>query len=138
MNMVLALLASALVGADQPDIPQVRALLVTHLGFTEKDREKLAEASLKMLASCASSCPSTEKGFESLFQQCHLHVRFACPREVTVRGTEKVKVDELIVSFPTNRGGIWVRSGEDYFYFCKFEHEHCLAINELLKAGKPQ
>ena len=67
-----------------------------------------------------------------------MHVRFAKPREVAVKEGTKVKVDELIISFPTNTGGIWVRSGDDYHYYTKFEHEHCLAIHELLKTGKPQ
>ena len=136
MNTAIVVLLSVL-GADPASVPEVRALLVTHLGFTEKQREKLAEVAVKMLASCSSSCPSSEKDFESLFKQCHLHVKFAKPREVTA-DRKKIKVDELIVSFPTNTGGIWVRTGEDYHYFTKFEHEPCLEIQELLKAGKPQ
>ena len=136
MNTAILVLLSVF-GADPASVPEVRALLVTHLGFTEKEREKLAEAGVKMLASCSSSCPSSEKDFESLFKQCHLHVKFARPREVTA-DRKKIKVDELIVSFPTNTGGIWVRTGEDYHYFTKFQHEHCLEIQELLKAGKPQ
>jgi hypothetical protein len=119
-------------------VPEVRALLVTHLGFTDTDREQLAEAAVKLLASCHSSCPSAEKDFESLFRQCHLHVKFSKPREVTVQEGKRVKVDELIISFPTNTGGIWVRSGDDYRYFTKFEHEPVLEIHELLKRGKPQ
>ena len=136
MNAAFLLLLPVL-PADAPAVPEVRALLVTHLGFTEKQREKLAEAAVKMLASCSSSCPSSEKDFESLFKQCHLHVKFAKPREVTA-DRKKIKVDELIVTFPTNTGGIWVRTGEDYHYFTKFQHEPCLEIHELLKAGKPQ
>jgi hypothetical protein len=137
MNTALLLLLPV-VAADPAAVPELRALVVTHLGFSEKDRGKLAEAAVKMLASCHSSCPSAEKDFQSLFRQCHMHVRFAKPREVAVKEGTKVKVDELIISFPTNTGGIWVRSGEDYRYFTKFEHEHCLEINELLKSGKPQ
>jgi hypothetical protein len=137
MSIAFLLLLPAL-AADPVAVPEVRALLVTHLGFTEKQREKLAGAAVKMLSGCHSSCPSSEKDFQSLFKQCHLHVRFARPREVSVREGKKLKVDELIVSFPTNTGGIWVRCGEDYGYFTKFEHESCLDIHELLKAGKPQ
>jgi hypothetical protein len=137
MTTALLLLLPAL-AADTATVPEVRALLVTHLGFTENQREKLAGAAVKLLSSCHSSCPSSEKDFQSLFKQCHLHVKFARPREVNVREGKKLKVDELIVSFPTNTGGIWVRSGEDYSYFTKFAYEHCLEINELLKAGKPQ
>jgi hypothetical protein len=138
MNAVLLLLLPV-IGAEAPPAPEVRALVVTHLGFTEKEREKLAETAVKLLASCSSSCPSSEKDFQSLFRQCHMHVRFPKPREVAVRGERiNIKVDELIVSFPTNTGGIWVRSGDDYRYFTKFEHEHCLKIHELLKSGKPQ
>jgi hypothetical protein len=136
MNAAFLLLLPGL-AADTPAVPEVRALLVTHLGFTEKQREKLAEAAVKMLAGCSSSCPSSEKDFESLFKQCHLHVKFAKPREVTA-DRKTIKVDELIISFPTNTGGIWVRTGEDYHYFTKFQHEPCLEIHELLKAGKPQ
>jgi hypothetical protein len=136
MNTAIIVLLSVL-GAEPASVPEVRALLVTHLGFTEKQRENLADAAVKMLASCSSSCPSSEKDFESLFRQCHLHVKFAKPREVTA-DRKAIKVDELIVSFPTNTGGIWVRTGEDYHYFTKFKHEPCLEIQELLKAGKPQ
>jgi hypothetical protein len=136
MITAFLLLLPALAG-DKPAVPEVRALLVTHLGFTEEQREKLAEAAVKMLASCSSSCASTEKDFESLFRQCHLHVKFAKPLEVTA-DHKKIKVDEFIVSFPTNTGGIWVRTGEDYHHFTKFAPEPCLEINELLKGGKPQ
>ena len=137
MNAVVCLLALAAAGTQQAAPPQVRALLVTHLGFEEKDRDKIAEAAVKLLASCSSSCTSSEKDFESIFRQCHLHVKFAKPREVTA-DRQKVNVDELVVSFPTNTGGIWVRMGTDYRYFTKFACEQCLALHELLKAGKPQ
>ena len=136
MNTALVLLLSVL-AAEPAAVPEVQALVVTHLRFTEKDRDKLAEATVKLLSSCHSSCPSTEKDYQSLFRQCHLHVKFATPREVTA-DRKKVMVDELIVSFPTNTGGIWVRCGEDYHYFTKFKYEPCLEINELLKAGKPE
>jgi hypothetical protein len=136
MNTALVLLLSV-PAAEPAREPEVRALLVTHLGFTEKQREKLAEAAVKMLSTCSSSCPSPEKDFESLFRQRHLHVKFANPRDVTA-DRKRIKVDELIVSFPTNTGGIWVRTGEDYHYFTKFQPEPCLEIQELLKAGKPQ
>ena len=138
MNAALFLFLPFFV-AEPAASTQVRALLVTHLAFGEKHRDKLAEAAVKMLASCHSSCPSSEKDFESLFRQCHLYVKLAKPREVATRdGTKKIKVDELIVSFPTNTGGISVRSGEDYHYFTKFEYETVLEINELMKTGKPQ
>jgi hypothetical protein len=137
MSAFLCLLAFSVVGTQEAAVPEVRALLVTHLGFEEKDRAKIAEAAVKLLASCSSSCPSSEKDFESIFRQCHLHVKFAKPREVTA-DRQKVKVDEFVVSFPTNTGGIWVRIDKDYRYFTKFACEQCLALHELLKAGKPQ
>jgi hypothetical protein len=137
MNTALFLLFPVL-AAEPAAVPKVRALVVTHLGFTEKDREKLADAAARMLASCSSSCSTAEKDFESIFRQCHLHVKFAKPREVAVNGAEKVMVDELVISLPTNTGGIWVRCGKDYRYFTKFDYKSCLEIHELLKAGKPQ
>ena len=45
---------------------EVNAVLVTHLEFTESDREKIAETAIKLLASSSSSCPTGEKGFESV------------------------------------------------------------------------
>ena len=42
---------------------------------------------------------------------------FAKPQEVTLKADQKkVTFDEMIISFPTNTGGIWVRSGTDYMY----------------------
>jgi hypothetical protein len=137
MNALACLLAFTVFGTEEAAPPHVHAVLVTHLGFEEKDRGKIAETAVKLLASCSSSCPSSEKDFESIFRQCHLHVKFAKPREVTA-DRQKVKVDELVVSFPTNTGGIWVRIDKDYRYFTKFDCEQCLALHELLKAGKPQ
>ena len=140
MNALMSLLVLLPVAADPADLPQVRGLLVTHLAFEPKDREEVAATAIKLLASCHSSCPSKEEDFEKIFRQCHLHVKFSKPQEVTVEHSKnrKMKVDELVVSFPTNTGGIWVRSGKDYNYFTKFEYEHCLALHELMKAGKPQ
>src|SRR5262249_8392328 len=137
MNAVVCLLALAAAGTEQAAAPQVRSLLVTHLGFEEKDRDKIAAAAVKLLARCRYSCPFSETDFESIFRQCHLDGKFAEPREVTA-DRQKVKVDEFVVSFPTNTGGIWVRTGTDYRYFTKFDCEQCLALHELLKAGKPQ
>jgi hypothetical protein len=137
MNALVCLLAFTVMGTDEAAPSEVRALLVTHLAFEEKDRDKIADTAVKLLASCSSSCASSEKDFESIFRQCHLYVKFAKPREVTA-DRQKVKVDELIVSFPTNSGGIWVRIGTDYRYYTKFSCEQCLALHELLKAGKPQ
>jgi hypothetical protein len=137
MYALLSLLILVPVAADPADIPQVRGLLVTHLGIEQKDREEVAATAIKLLSSCHSSCPSKEEDFEKIFRQCHLHVKFSKPQDVTVGQTQKMKVDELVVSFPTNTGGIWVRSREDYNYFTKFEYKHCLALHELMKAGKP-
>jgi hypothetical protein len=137
MGALVFLLALAVVAAEPGDVPEVRALLVMHLEFKEKDRDKIAETALKLLASCSSSCPSSEKDLENSYRHCHLHVKFAKPREVAA-DREKVKVDELIVCFPTNIGGICVRIGTDYRYYTKFDCEHCKALHELLKAGEPQ
>src|SRR5947209_5734953 len=115
MNTALFLLLPV-VAAEPAKVPEVRALLVTHLGFTEKEREKITDAAVKMLASCSSSCSSQEKDFEAIFRQCHLHVKFAKPREINVKHEgKKLKVDEFVISFPTNTGGIWVKSGDDYY-----------------------
>ena len=138
MKAIFSLLILVPVAADPADLPQVRGLLVTHLGFEAKDREEVAATAIKLLSSCHSSCASKEEDFEKIFRQCHLHVKFSKPQEVMVAQKQNMKVDELVVSFPTNTGGIWVRSGEDYNYFTKFEHKHCLALHELMKVGKPR
>lgn len=136
--MALSLLLLAAVSADPADVPDVRALLVTHLKFEEQDREQVGAAAAAVLASCSSSCPSTGEDFEGVFRQCHLYVKFPSPREVTVRGSQKVKVDAMVISFPTNTGGVWVRSGKDYAYYTKFDYKACQALHEAMKAGKPE
>jgi hypothetical protein len=137
MNALLFLVAVAALQPEKAAVPEVRALLVTHLEFKEKDREKIAETALKLLSSCSPPCSSTEKDFESIRRQCHLYVKFGKPREVKAGRENTVKVDELIVSFPTNTGGIWVRIDKDYYYYTKFDCDLCKVLHELLKAGKP-
>jgi hypothetical protein len=125
--------------APQPAVvPEVRALLVTHLSFAAEEREKVAATALQLLESCGHSQPSTGDDFERIFQQCHLYVKFPKPQPLIVSDGQKLQVEELIVSFPTNRGGIWVRSGRDYVYLAKFSPDVCRSLHERLKAGKPQ
>jgi hypothetical protein len=138
MNTLVCLLALTAYEPEKAGVPEVHALLVTYLEFKEQDREKIADAALKLLSSCSPSCSSTEEDFESIRRLCHLHVKFAKPREVKVGGTDKVKVDELIVRFPTNTGRIVVRIDKDYFSYSKYEYERVKALHEVLKAGKPQ
>jgi hypothetical protein len=138
MCALVYLLALAPLEPDKAAVPEVQALLVTYLEFTEQDREKIADAAIKMLSSCSPPCSSTEEDFESIRRLCHLHVKFAKPREVKLGGTDKVKVDELIVRFPSNTGRIVVRTDKDYFSYTKYQCEHVKALHELLKAGKLQ
>src|SRR5262249_55071603 len=134
MTTLACLLALTALEPEKSSVPEVCALLVTHLEFKEQDREKIADAAIKLLSSCSPPCASTEEAFESIRRQCHLHVRFAKPREVKVGQEDKVKVDELIISFPTNSGGIWVRIDKDYRYYTKFDCDLCKSLHELLKA----
>jgi hypothetical protein len=132
------LLALTGVEPEKAAVPDVRALLVTHLEFKEADREKIGDTAVKLLSSCSPPYSSSEEDFESIRRLCHLYVRFAKPREVTVGGADKVKVDELIVKFPTNTGRIVVRSDKEYLSYTKYDCDLCKALHEVLKAGKPQ
>jgi hypothetical protein len=135
MYATVALVVLAGLAERAPEAPDVRGLIATPVHFNGAAREKAAATALELLASCSYSTASTEEDWAKVFRQCHLHVRLPRPRTVAV-GDDKVKVEELLISFPTNSGGIWVRSGEDFTYFAKFDFTVCKRLQELLQAAK--
>src|SRR5262249_1459006 len=138
MFAVIIFCALACGGAKPADAPEVHGLLATRVQFAGDDREKVSAVAVKLLASCSTvPLPCTEEDWERVFRRCHLHVKLAKPRTGTVNGREKVQVAEMVISFPTNTGGVWVRSGNDYTYFAKFAPRLCIELQGLLKAAKP-
>jgi len=138
MNTMLSVLLLAAVAATPAEVPEVRALLVTHVRFADKDREKIAATAIELLASSSSSCPAKAEDFEGAFRQCHLYVKPAKPQEIIVNRRQKVTVEELIISFPTNTGAILVRSGKEHIHFTKFGYESAKKLQELFKTASPQ
>lgn len=44
----------------------------------------------------------------------------------------------MIVLFPLNNGGLWVRVGDEAKAFGKYEHDKCVALQRLLKHAEPE
>lgn len=125
-------------GLSAQDSAQVQGVLATRVQFSDEAGEKLAAASLKLLASCTASGPATEKELQDApARTCHLHLTFARPRIVTMANSSALAVDEVVVTFPLSSARLWVRSGDQHHWFAKFRPDLCDPIQELLKEAVP-
>jgi len=124
--------------AHANDQPEVQGVIATEVQFSGASREKVANAVFELLGSCTFSAPASEKEWgDAPNQKCRIHVKFVKPHTVTVNRSEKVEVDEMVITFPLSNGRIWVRSGDKYISFAKYRPELCKPIQELLREAIP-
>lgn len=142
MSTLVVLVALLAADDDRADgSTEVRGNLATRVVFTGDEREKVTEACLELLASCHYSHVPNEGPMpdwggvyaDTFNTRSHLHVRLAKPREIKAADGETAKVTEMLVLFPLNNGGLWVRVGDKAKRFGKYEHDRCVALQHLLK-----
>lgn len=125
-------------GVWAQDSAQVHGVLATRVQFSDEAGEKLAAATLELLASCTASGLATEKDFQDApARTCHLHLTLAKPHVVTMANSPAFAVDEVVMTFPLSSARLWVRSGDQYHWFAKFRPNLCGPIQELLKEAVP-
>ncbi len=137
MNALAMTLLLTALGAGPA--PEVRGLLATRVTFDEAAGAKLASAILDLLATSSYSRVATEAEWLDAGRRCHVRVKFpAPPRSVEVNGAAKLEVAEVIATFPlASTGGLWVRSGDRYAYFAKYNGPALGVIQSLLREAKP-
>jgi hypothetical protein len=135
MNVILAL--PLLAAWQAPAAPQVDGLVAVNVKFQEKSAAKVATTTLQLLQSCVHSSPSSKEEWRRARQKLHIHVKFPKPKTVTVKAFGKIRLEELLVTLPTNTGGIWVRSRETYTYYAKFDFRISEKLQPLLRDAVP-
>jgi hypothetical protein len=122
-------------GAD--DAPKVSgALDGKQLKFPEKGIADGVKATVGLLESCHD---------KSLFEADELkkaeqgdHIRFVFPKPITVRVVnEEVEVSELVFRRPLNTGVFWVRTGDKWRRYSKYEVQKEKPFEEWLRQGEP-
>jgi hypothetical protein len=106
------------------------------LKFPEKGIADGVEATVGLLESCHS---------ESLYQADERkkaeqgdHVRLVFPKPITVTVmNEKVEVSELVFRLPLNTGVFWVRSGDKWRQYSKYEFQKEEPFVAWLRQAQP-
>ena len=129
--------------------PEVRGVLATRVTFDDDVSEKLATASLELLANCSMGQAASEREWADADRGCHLRLRFIEPRTVSISRPasarsglpEKAEVSEMILTFPLGSGRVWIRSGDEYAWYAKWpglaHTQLCNPIQLLLREASP-
>jgi hypothetical protein len=93
-----------------------------------------------LLGSCTADASSiaTKERWETALKGNHLRVKFAKPRKFAVTGPpedKEVEVDEILANFP-NPPYVFVRTGDGYLAFSKYQFKIASFIFEDLKSGR--
>jgi hypothetical protein len=132
----LVLLASAVAhGAD--DAPKVSGTLDgKSLTFPEKGVADGVKATLGLLESCHSESLYEADERTKAEQGDYIRLVFAKPVEVTVM-EETFDVAELVFRRPQNTGVFWVRRGDTWRRFSKYEPAKEEPFEAWLRQGQP-
>jgi hypothetical protein len=132
---LVVLFAAVAHGADEA--PKVSGTLDgKQLKFPEKGIADGVKATVGLLESCHD---------KSLFEADELkkaeqgdHIRFVFPKPITVKVVnEEVEVSELVFRRPLNTGVFWVRTGDKWRRYSKYEFQKEEPFVEWLRQGEP-
>jgi hypothetical protein len=92
-----------------------------------------------LLGNCTSESGdrvATNENWKKVLKGDHVRVQFAEPRKFGVTGEREVEADEILVPISASRSPdhIFVRTGNTYRAFAKYDHKTCSFIQESLKA----
>jgi hypothetical protein len=132
---VLLLFAAAAQAADDPPKASGR-LEGKPVKFPEKGIADGGKATIALLESCHDE--STYQAGERMKAEQGDHVRlvFAKPVTASVMG-EKVEVSELVFRLPLNTGVFWVRAGDKWRRYAKYEFQKQHPFETWLREAQP-
>ena len=93
------------------------------------------ESTAALLKSCSDHSEGTAADLAAARTGDHVRLTFTQPREFEVDG-KKVRVTELVVVLPVDKGVLWVRSGSKVFRETKFDHKKWAAYKAWLDAAR--
>ena len=116
---MLMLFAAMARGAD--DVPKVTGTLDgKRLTFPEKGIADGVKATVGLLESCHDESLFQADELQTAETQDHVRLEFAKPIKVTLMGKE-VEMSELLFRRPLNTGVFWVRAGDKWRRYTKYE-----------------
>lgn len=104
--------------------------------FPEKSAAGGVKATVGLLESCHSESLYQADEFKKALQGDHVRLAFAKP--ITARVVnEKVEFSELVFRVPMNTGVFWVRTGDKWRRYSKYEHSKEEPLAAWLRQARP-
>ena len=132
---VVVLFTAVAQGAD--GAPQVSGTLDGKpVKFPKKGLADGVKATVGLLESCHSESVYQADEFKKALKGDH--VRLVCAKPITARVMEKeVEIAELVFRLPMNTGVFWVRTGDKWRRYSKYEFPKEQAFEAWLRQAQP-
>ena len=135
VTTLVVLFASPAQGADDP--PRATGTLGgKQLRFPEKGIAEGVRATIGLLESCSDKSLFEADELKKAKQGDHIRIVFPKPITVTVLD-KKVEVAELVFRRPLNTGVFWVRTGDKWRRYSKYEFQKEGPFVEWLRQAQP-
>ena len=92
-------------------------------------------ATVGLLESCHDESPFAAEEFKAARQADHLRLVFAKPVAANVM-SQKLELSELVVRLPLNTGVVWVRAGDRWRRFSKFEYLKTVPVTAWVESAR--
>ena len=111
-----------------------------NIDLNDSFRPKLVQRSIDLLAGSAYmnanpnwGAPTEPQTIADAKKEPHLHLVFSKPRKVEIPILNvAVKAQEMVITLPLKRAGIWVRTNNGVTYFAKFKPLDAESLQKLL------
>ena len=135
--LVVALVLVTAAACRAEDTPKASGILEgKKVKFPEKAVADGVKATVGLLESCHDSSLYEADELKKAKQGDHIRLVFAKP--ITVRVVnEDVEVSELVFRLPTNTGVFWLRSGEKWRRYSKYEVQKEEPFRAWLREAEP-
>lgn len=132
---VVVLFAAVAQGAD--DAPKASGTLDgKQVEFPESGLADGVKAAVGLLESCHDESPYEADEFNKALEGDHVRLVFARPITARVLN-ENIAFAELVFRLPRNTGVFWVRSGDKWRRYTKFEFQKEAPLAAWLRQARP-
>jgi hypothetical protein len=104
--------------------------------FPEKSVADGVKATVGLLESCHSESRYQADEFKKALKGDHVRLVFAKPGTASVND-ERIEFSELVFRLPTNTGVFWVRTGDTWRRYSKYEFEKEKPFAAWLREAEP-
>ena len=124
---LITLIAFSSVAADSTNVTLV--IDGKFVALSDTVRPQIIQRSVDLLASSAYKnenpnwgAPAEPQTILDAKKESHLHLNFSVPRKIEIPILDTVvKAQEIVITLPLTRAGIWVQTDDGVKYFAKFK-----------------